>query len=177
MRPLQCYTLAVDPGVHCGVAIYGRGKYIDSSHGDGYSVEWIRRWIDAARYFARVEGLPLVLVLEKPPRGGGAFFGRSPEGPASVIGSRRLWLHEWAELGMPAGMHCDVYPVTWRARILGMTSGPVLERAELVRASGIMCRPLQSRDEAAATLIGEWSCRSGAIAALLSSAKRASDAA
>lgn len=166
--PWKCLVLAVDPGEHCGVAIYRRGFYIDSAHGHGFDPAFIDAYIGHAVFYAQAVELPLVLVLERPPKGGQAFKGRSPEGPASVIGCRKLWRSRWAAHdGTVRRLVCDVYPVTWRSRVLGITRGPELGTAELGRARQLVRRELSSRDEAAANLIAEWASRAGRVGQLL----------
>lgn len=164
----QCVTLCVDPGEHCGVAVFRVGKYVDSGHGDGFDLDFIGRWISRTALYARKLELPLVLVREKPPKGGMPYEGRNAFGGASVLACRKLWQRAWKQCPVVrTRLSCDVYPVTWRARILGITSGEQLERAEFRRAAQLAQRPLTSRDEAAACVIGEWSCFAGAVGAVL----------
>lgn len=168
-RPWPCVTLCSDPGERCGVSVFRVGSYVDSGFGDGFDAAFMTRWIGHAAIFARALSLPLVLVLEQPPKGGRPYEGRGPLGVASVIGSRKVWLHTWKHSAITrTKLRCNVYPVTWRARVLGITPGDGLERAEFLRAMHLARKPLISRDEAAAILIGEWSCRAGVVGALLS---------
>ena len=143
------------------------GVYIESRHGHGFDVTFIESCIYAGLLRARNEGLPLVLVMERPPRGGQAFAGRNPAGPAMVLGCRKLWRFTWDAAGAVKRLHCDVYPVTWRSQILGMIRGPHLAAAEFSRAQQLSGKLMVSRDEAAATLIGEWAARAGVVGALI----------
>jgi hypothetical protein len=161
--PLRCLVLAVDPGERCGWAIYHRGAYVDSGHLHGYDPAAIAEVIRNAQFFASTMHRPLVLVLEKPPKGGAAFAGRSPAGPASVIGCRKLWQHVWRERGGKKRFRIDVYPVSWRARVLGMTSGPLLKRMERLRANELAGKDVMSHDEAVAILIGTWGSYAGEV--------------
>lgn len=166
-KPWRAMTLTVDPGTHCGAAIFINGCYVDSGQGDGYDVAWIELWIKNARFFAAAARLPLVLVLERPPRGGQAFAGRNPAGPASVIGSRKLWTRTWCHMDTVHRHRCDVYPVSWRAAVLGMCRGPLLERMTLVRASNLAGKVMRYPDEAVATCMGEWASRAGVVGQVL----------
>lgn len=171
----SCVVLAVDPGEKCGVAIFWRGGYVDSRAIDGYDPKAIAYWITNANWYANALShlydckVPVVLVLEKPPRGGQAFEGRSPAGPASVIGCRKLWQHMWRELAKVKRLRCDVYPVSWRAAMLGMVGGPLLKRMEGLRANAIAGKHMHSHDEAVAVLIGAWASRAGEVGLVLNS--------
>jgi hypothetical protein len=168
--PLSCVTVSVDPAKSCGVALFRDGVYLDSGHGDGYEVRFIEDWLGKARWFADQLQLPLVLVLENPPVGGAAFEGRSTAGTGSVIGVRNLWIHQWPSYGRKA-MRCDVYPVTWRSKVLGVTRGPTVQYREMLMATLLAGRGINNRDEAAAVCIGEWSCRAGVVASKLESGR------
>lgn len=171
-RPWSCCVLAVDPGEHCGVSVFCRGAYVDSGMCDGFDVQAIERWVANARYFAQAVRLPLVLVLEKPPKGGAAFAGRSPAGPASVMGCRKLWRRTWQRMDVVTRLRCDVYPVTWRSQVLAITRGPLLERNEALRARLLAGRVLGSHDEAVAVLIGEWGSHAAVVGELLQGGSR-----
>jgi hypothetical protein len=157
-------VLAIDPGEQCGVAIFQQGEYLDSDVVDGFDVAELQQWVDNAAFFARTLQVPPVLVMEKPPRGGMPYEGRSVYGAASVIACRKLWTHQWLAHPDTVNRHrVDVYPVTWRARVLGLTRGHALARVELLRASHFAGKDIIARDEAAAVNIGAWGSHAGAV--------------
>lgn len=172
-KPHDVMVLSVDPGDKCGAALTLRGQYVDSGHGHGYDPRFISKWICTGRDFARLAGVPLILVLEKPPMGGAAYPGRNLSGAASVIGCRKLWLSLWRQCAdVKTRLHADVYPVRWRARVVGTGSGPDLESRELAGAARVAHRVFVSRDEAAAVCIGQWAARAGALGQLLHPVKK-----
>lgn len=185
VKPWSCVTLSVDPGERCGVAIYDHGVYYDSACGDGYDTAFIAHWICEALFVARRWGVPLVLVLEKPPAGGRPFMARGAArsrhgtrfqaiaGMGSVIGCRKLWQRTWTKAQGTVGRYVvDVYPPTWRAPVLG-TLVNVAPR-ERVRASiekygkaadgGVRGMP---QDECAAICIGIWASNAPKVLAVL----------
>lgn len=166
-HPWPCVVLAVDPGAHCGVAMYMRGKCVESGFFDGFDVTAIWRWLGAAQCVAQANGLPLLLAMEAPPMGGAPYPGRSPEGVGSMIGCRKVWLYTWQERAAIKRLRCDVYPVTWRARVLGLTRGPLLETTELLHGSRLAGNDVKSRDQAAAVCIGAWASHAPEVGRVL----------
>lgn len=172
LRTWPVVLLCVDPGDHCGVSVFVSGVYVDSCHGDGYDSSFVDRCIDNALFFARQVHVPPVLVRERPPRGGAPYKGRNYAGAASVVGCRKLWQRAWQRAGAKRKLCVDVYPQSWRSQVLGITTGPMLERAELMRGSHVAGKDIQSRDEAAAVLIGEWASRASAVGLLFKKGRK-----
>lgn len=173
VRPWAAVTLAVDPGDHCGCAIYDHGTYYDSGVGDGYDVEFIRKWIERGVFVADKRELPLVLVLEKPPAGGRPYKGtnRSPLGAASVIGCRKLWRRQWGRHADTVARYVvDVFPSSWRSAVLGTLINPQGRerlRAAVEKHNDATRAAKFSQDEAAAICIGVWASNAAEVAAVL----------
>lgn len=175
--------VAIDPGEHCGWAIYRRDACVDSGSCNGFAADVALKVLAAAQFFADVLEQPLVMVMEKPPAGGRAYAGRNAMGAGSVMVSRKLWRNAWRAhcaamrargkvMGAPlprVGHRADVYPQSWRSAVLGVTYGPHLQDAEWTRAAGVMGKPANrvSRDEVAAVLIGLWAARAPVVHQLL----------
>lgn len=170
-KPWAAVTLCVDAGEKCGVAIYDHGIYWDSGYGDGYDASWIQMWICSGAFVAEQRELPLVLVLEKPPAGGRAFPGRSPAGPASVIGSRKLWRKQWNKNADTVNRYVvDVYPPSWRGPVLGTVINPQPRerlRAAVEKHNDARRAEQMEPNEAAAICIGVWSSNAPDVAAVL----------
>lgn len=178
-KPWPCVTLDVDPGASCGVSIFQRGVYVDSGHGDGFDVRWMEFWLDNAVFYAGVLELPLVLVLEKPPRGGhgykvrkpdGSYQQRSPLGAASVIGCRKLWLRAWRHAPVLKRGTVHPYPQTWRAPLFGTAiRTQQRERVLACRTKYGRGRELESinADEAVSIGLGTWAACAGQVGAAM----------
>lgn len=177
LTPHICFVLAVDPGSHSGWAIFNhQGHYVDSGSCSGFDLPMMLHVMGGARFFADAVRARLVLVMEKPPRAGMPFKGRSVIGAATVIATRKIWQQAWQEhcrrrreLGerVPVRYAVDVYPQQWRGAVLGMCSGELLPAAEDQRVRALAGRLPKSRDEIAAVLIGAWGCRAGAVGQVL----------
>lgn len=171
IKPWALVTLCVDAGEHCGVAIYDHGVYFDSGHGDGYDPTFIAHWIGTAVFVAQQRELPLVLVTERPPAGGRAFKGRTPAGPASVEGSRKLWKKLWHKhTETVTRRQVFVYPATWRAAVLGTLINPQPRerlRASVEKWNNASRAADMSQDEAAAVCIGVWASNAQRVAKVL----------
>jgi len=170
-KPWPCVTLSVDPGESCGVAIFQRGKYVDSSHGDGYDTRWVEQWISNALFYADALGLPTVLILEEPPRGGAAYAGRNVLGAGSVIGCRKVWLHAWMAAPVVKRRRVSVYPQSWRAPLFGTSRNTAPQEALHAGRAKFGFQSVVQADEAAAICIGSWASVAGQVGAVLPDSK------
>jgi hypothetical protein len=167
--------LAVDTARNSGYAIYADGKYIRSGetriddHGVLAAIvsQAMGDAADANAYSA------LVLVLERPYAGNSWTL-------QALGAARQAWLSAWKSMGQARRRVITVYPVTWRARVLGVTRGETLPRVEKAYALAIKRAAQSARggmgaelpvdvgdDEAPAIGIGKWASYAGEVGAVL----------
>jgi len=161
-EPHQCVILAVDPATETGYCVMFLGEVQCS----GSFTTHANSIVCAIEYaLMQPEDVPVVLVLEKP-------FARNPETSATLLGIRRQWIGIWRHrmrgLGH-AGKVANVYPQTWRSRVLGVTTGEDVERGEFSVARSLVYPPGASvtRDEAAAICIAKWGSTAGEVAKVI----------
>lgn len=161
VTPHECVVLAVDTAERSGWALYVRGNLEMFGEVDMLNVcrDYIPPWMSPcadARIYAESEGLPAVLVYERPFRG-------TTQG--QWIGA---WKAAWKMEGPARAKNVGVYPATWRARVLGSGS---LERSDARKREALIAAKLADEivrpDEAAAICIGQWAIRCGEVAAKL----------
>lgn len=161
--PHECVCLVVDTAQTSGFAVTAGGKVV--GHGE---VDMLAARLPdqdspcegacaAALELARLNGLPAVLVFERPFRGTsqGAWIG--------------AWRAAWLSAGGRKRAQLGVYPSVWRARALGNGSLPreLARAAEMRVARALVPDRELGGDEAAALAMSQWAIRSGEVGAVL----------
>lgn len=161
-KPHNCVVLAIDTATRSGWALFRRGMWLESGELIVSSAEQIQTIVVCALGYGRASAIPTVIVFEKP-------FARNPATVMALGAARKAWESTWDQLAKPhrqKGHVVEVYPQTWRSRILGVTSGdkvPELERANAL----LLTNRAPGPDEAAAVCIGAWATTAGEVARVL----------
>ncbi|HEX6239979.1 MAG TPA: hypothetical protein VFZ61_03760 [Polyangiales bacterium] len=162
--PHDCVVLAVDTAQVSGWCLMIRGLYVSSLQFDVLKhptllEEVCRNGLE----LGRVNGLPVVLVYEKP------FFGT---GQGQYIGA---WKAAWVAAGGVKTRFVGVYPAQWRARVLGSHYASA-ERATVRPVERRVAAQIAHRecgaDEAPAVCIARWGSHAGDVYKKLPEAKR-----
>ena len=163
-RPWRVVVLALDPANRSGWAVLSMGRYVESGECRIYSnpgLDAVKRACESAASLARMAKCPWVVCAEV------SWGGRMAVGPSQALGA---WRYAVRSAGLPMRRVVEVFPSTWRARVLGgglhAAKRDVVRKAEVVAASDIAGRTCGG-DEAPAVLIGKWGCQAGEVGAVL----------
>lgn len=110
--PHACVALAVDTAKRSGWAVRRAGKLVASGACAAADAAEIDAVIAYALDIAAKAGVKCVLVLER-------AWGRNTSVLVSLGMARGYWLAAWRRAHQPATRVVSVYPVTWRAKVLG----------------------------------------------------------
>lgn len=164
-RAWRCIVLAVDGGEQSGWSIHVLGKLTSSGEFRIYTDDGVRelvRVVETAKAYALRLGVPWVAMFEAT-WGGAMGLGT----PASV----GYWTFALRNAQLPRARIGQVYPATWRARVLprGMHAAKrtVVRAAEVVAARALVDGREVGDDEAPAILIGRWCTQAGEVGAML----------
>lgn len=163
-------VLAVDTAHNSGWAIRTRGKLLWSGEVDTTDEHEVNDIVQLALQCAQT--LPCALVLERP------WGGRNVTTIMGLGAARDRWRAAWARAGQSNNRLVSVYPVTWRARVLGPHS--VRLKREAVRSLEKLVASLESNlhataigdDEAAAICISKWAAHAHVVAQRLPGSAR-----
>lgn len=153
----RCVVLAVDTAGRSGWAIRVAGRLVASGEVDTLDAEEIDSIVREALSHA-LHVCPAVLVLER-------AWGDNTATLLGLGAARERWHAAWRRACQPKSRIVQVYPVSWRARVL--PKGACRLPREQVRPVELACAqhevPSVSRgtfevgpDEAAAILISKW---------------------
>lgn len=163
-RPWACVILALDTAEQTGWSIRSLGKL--KGHGEFkiYSDAGVRRVVDVverAKSAAAQLNVPWVCMSER------SWGGHMGLGATHAWG---YWTFALRNAQLPRARMGQVYPATWRARVLakGMASAErdvvrLHEQQTACALVGHTCGP----DESAAILIGKWATQAGETGELL----------
>ena len=167
-----CVVVGVDTAKRSGYAVRVAGRLVEAGEIQTDRDRGLaRRVVLEAVERARPLELGVVLVLEK-------AWGGDTRTVLGLGAARERWLNAWVDCGQPLQRIVDVYPSTWRARVLGVSSVRVprdVVRATEMRVALVEVAKLGvdelGPDEAAAILISRWGARAGEVGKVLESKK------
>jgi hypothetical protein len=175
-----CVVVGVDTANRSGYAVRVAGRLVESGEiqTDRDRVVIRRVIADAVERARRLDcrepltlDFRVVLVLEK-------AWGGDTRTVLGLGAARERWVDAWVRMGQPLQRIVDVYPSTWRARVLGI--GSVRVPRDVVRATEMHVALAEMAklgvdelgpDEAAAILIARWGARAGEVGKVLESKK------
>jgi hypothetical protein len=161
----RCVVLGVDTASRSGWSIWMHGSLIDFGELNVENLDEVLHVCERAVELGRQFGVPAVLVTER------AWGGNRPT-MLGLGGALKIWQVSWVKAGGQKSKRIQVYPATWRARIIGR--GMVRARREVTRkieqatARAIVGNDEPIGDDAAPGIcIGKWGCWSIEVHALL----------
>jgi hypothetical protein len=167
-----CVVVGVDTAKRSGYAVRVAGRLVEAGEIQTDRDRGLaRRVVLEAVERARPLELRVVLVLEK-------AWGGDTRTVLGLGAARERWVDAWVDAGQPMQRIVDVYPSTWRARVLGV--GSVHVTRDVVRATEMRVALAElaklgvdelGPDEAAAILISRWGARAGEVGKVLESKK------
>lgn len=110
--PWRCVVLAVDTAKRSGWAMRFAGKLRASGATPADDATELDAILAYALDYATKQGVKCALVLER-------AWGRNTSVLVSLGMARGHWLAAWKRAHQPATRVVSVYPVTWRAKVLG----------------------------------------------------------
>lgn len=153
LKPWRAVGLALDVGECTGWAIWREGRYVASGEVRIYTdagVVQLGKVVEAARFEAALGKLPWMAVMERP---WGGHMG------LALPYSAGYWAHALRSAGLPRRAIREVYPATWRAKVLrkGLSRAKRDEvRKVEQQTASMVARRMVGADEAPAVLIGQW---------------------
>lgn len=169
-------VLAIDPAATSGWSLWASGRYVSSGE-CGLKLADIARVVNGSLQFAEVASIPAVLVLERP-------FKQKPGMKYAASGQgRESWRGCWQLGGGVMNKIIQVYPSTWRAKVLprGMANAkrevvrPEERKAavDFVIANGNAPDDfVVGPDEAAAICLGRFAITAGEVGDVLAARDR-----
>lgn len=161
-RPWQCVLLAVDTANTSGWSLWSLGKHVQSGEIAIFTSAGCAELFEivhSAKMRALELRVPLVVVCER------SWGGHMGTAATAAFGA---WKCVCINNQIPASRLLQVYPATWRARVLpkGMHGAPraTVRKAERVHASNALGDAASTQPDACAAYgIGCWAVRAGEV--------------
>jgi hypothetical protein len=163
-RPWRAVVLALDTAENTGWSVWDRGVLIEHGEQEIYTEDGVReviRIVETAKRIALNLDVHWVCMSER------SWGGHMGTGATQAFG---FWMFALRNAQLPRARIGQVYPATWRARVLrgGMHAAPreAVRACEVETASALVGRRV-GNDQAAGILIGKWAIQAGETGELL----------